>query len=317
MLQPVNGWTIFKERIVMNNEALFIASEINELESLLASIPAADVIERMSLEARLSKAKAELATLPQRPVPKARLTFRGAPVFGSRAIAVDFGGKAINAFSDAFATIAAASNEGLRDMGPIPDRNKNRLLLTGTAIGSFGFEFELPAEESSLLPENTTTALETMKKIESLFRLAAEGSDDEIAEIIEEVHPRAVKKIHEFLDLLVQQQAWCALEFADRSFRYASYDQIKNSCERLKDDNIQEREETYQGEFQGILPASRTFEFKLTNQEGLLKGKINKAIDDPDVLNREWLYKPATVKFSLMQVGQGQRYTLMSLNDLK
>ena len=302
----------------MNNEVLFVASEINELESLLASIPAARIIERMSLEARLKKAKDELATLPQQVAQKARLTFRGKPIFGSHGMFADFGARAVNVFSEAFATIAVALNEGLRDTGPIPDRDKNRLMLTGTAIGSFGFEFELPVEEPSLFSGDVTSAQKTMTKIESLFRLAAEGSDDDVAEIIEEVHPRAVKKVHEFLELLVQQEAWCALEFADRSFRYANYAQIKNSCERLKDDNIQEREETYQGEFQGVLPTSRTFEFQLHDQDGMLKGNIDKTIDDPDVLNREWLHKPATVKFSIIQVGQGRpRYTLMSLNDLK
>ena len=300
----------------MNNEYLSVASEIRELENLLATIPEGNVIERMSLESRLESARAVLAGLPQQAAPKARLTFRGKPVFGSHGIAADFGSKAAGAFSDAFAAVSAGLSEGLRYMGPIPNRDKNQLLITGTAIGSFGFEFELPTPEPSLFPE-TEKSEEAMAKIEALLRLAAEGSDDEVAEVIEEVHPRAVKKVHEFLDLLVQQQAWCGLEFADRFFRYADHEQIKASCERLKDDNIQERVETYRGEFQGVLPTGRTFEFRLTDQEGLIKGKVDLSIDDPDVLNRDWLHKPVTVKFNVMQVGQGRpRFTLMTLEDL-
>jgi hypothetical protein len=302
----------------MNDEALSLASEITELEALLATIPADHLIERMSLESRLASVQKTLAALPQQPfTPKARLTFRGKPVFGSHGIAADFAGKAAGAFSDAFAAIAAGLSEGLRDMGPIPNRDKNQLLITGTAIGSFGFEFELPAPEPSLFPE-AEKARDAMAKIEALLRLAAEGSDDEVAEVIEEVHPRAVKKVYEFLELLVQQQAWCGLAFADRSFRYADYAQIKASCERLRDGNIQEREERYQGEFQGVLPASRIFVFRLSDQDGLLKGKVDKAIDDPDVLNREWLHKPVTVTLNMMRVGQGRpRYTLMKMDDLK
>lgn len=299
----------------MNNEYLSITSEIRELENLLATLPEGNVIERMSLESRLTSAREALAILPQQLAPKARLTFRGKPVFGSHGIAADFGGKAAGAFSDAFAAVAAGLSEGLRYMGPIPNRDKNQLLITGTAIGSFGFEFELPAPEPSLFPEEK--AQEAMAKIEALFRLAAEGSDDEVAEVIEEVHPRAVKKVYEFLELLVQQQAWCGLEFGGRFFRYADYEQIKVSCERLKDDNIQEREETYRGEFQGVLPAGRTFEFRLADKEGLIKGKVDLGIDDPDVLNREWLHKPVTVRLNVMQVGQGRpRFTLMTLDDL-
>ena len=302
----------------MTNNYLTIASEIGELENLLAAIPEGNVIERMSLESRLESARAALAALPQQMIaPKARLTFRGKPVFGSHGIAADFGGKAAGAFSDAFAAVAAGLSESLRDMGPIPNRDKNQLVITSTAIGSFGFEFELPAPDpSSLFPE-TEKAQEAMAKIEALFRLAAEGTDDEVAEVIEEVHPRAVKKVYEFLDLLVQQQAWCGLEFADRFFRYADYEQIKASSERLKADNIQEREHTYRGEIQGVLPTGRTFEFRLADQEGLIKGKVDLAIADPDVLNREWLHKPVTVKLNVMQVGQGRpRFTLMTLDDL-
>lgn len=300
----------------MHNDSLALASEIRELEQLLAAIPDNNVIERMSLEARLASARTALAALPQESAPKARLTFRGKPVFGSHGIAADFGSKAAGAFSDAFAAVAAGLSEGLRYMGPIPNRDKNQLLITGTAIGSFGFEFELPASTPSLFSE-AEKAHEAMAKIEELLRLAAEGSDDEVAEVIEAVHPRAVKKVYDFLDVLVQQHAWCGLEFADRFFRYADYDQIKASCERLKDDNIQEREESYFGEFQGVLPTGRTFEFRLADQQGLIKGKVDLAIEEPDVLNREWLHKPVTVKLNVMQVGQGRpRFTLMTLDDL-
>ena len=306
----------------MNNETLFVASEIQELESLLASIPEENVIDRMSLEARLATARETLSSLPpQRDNQKVKLVFRGKPVLGSRGISADFSAKATSVFSDAFAAVAATLSEGLRsDMGPIPDRDKNQLFITGTAIGSFGFEFELPENDREpLFPDEMTKAQEAMLKVESLFKLAAEGSDDEVAEVVEEIHPRAVKKVHEFLDLLVQQQAWCALEFADRSFRYKDGAQVKKSCERLKDDNIQEGEEIFTGEFQGILPASRTFEFRLQDQNTPpLKGRIDKTIENPDVLNREWLHKPATVKFSVMRVGQGRpRYMLKNLHDLK
>jgi hypothetical protein len=307
---------ILTEVLIMTNDYLAIASEIRELENLLAAIPAGRVIERMSFESRLESAKAALAALPQHAALKARLTFRGKPVFGSHGIAADFGGKAAGAFSDAFSAVAAGLSEGLRYMGPIPNRDKNQLLITGTAIGSFGFEFELPAAEPSLFPESEK-AQEAMTKIEALFRLAALGSDDEVSEVIEEVHPRAVKKVHDFLELLVQQQAWCGLEFGDRHFRYADFEQIRASCERLKDENIQERQEAFRGEFQGVLPTGRTFEFRLADQGGLIRGKVGLTIEDPDLLNREWLHKPVTVKLQAMQLGQGRpRFTLMTLDDL-
>lgn len=49
----------------MTNDYLTIASEVRELENLLATIPEGNVVERMSLESRLESVKAALATLPQ------------------------------------------------------------------------------------------------------------------------------------------------------------------------------------------------------------------------------------------------------------
>lgn len=54
-------------------------------------------------------------------------------------------------------------------------------------------------------------------------------------------------------------------------------------------------------------------EFRLSDQNGLIKGKVDPAIKDPDILNRQWLYKPLIAQFNVMQVGQCQpRFILMS-----
>src|SRR5437763_12766504 len=110
-----------------------LTSEISELESLLNMVPERNVIERKGLKARLEAAQAEIAgiTLSQTAT-SARLTFRGKPVFGSHGIAADFGSKAASAFADAYAAVSVGLEENMRYMGPIPDRQKNQLLITGT-----------------------------------------------------------------------------------------------------------------------------------------------------------------------------------------
>ncbi|MDF3195614.1 hypothetical protein [Pseudomonas sp. 1928-m] len=301
------------------DEYLAIASEINQLHALLAQIPQDSVLERMGLEARLASAQQLLAgRAPEQLSHKAILTFRGRPVLGSHGIAADFAGKAAGVFSDAVAAVAAGIGESLRYMGPIPDKSKNQLLITGTAIGSFGFQFELPkVQDHDLFPVPSKTE-DALAKIQALMRQAAQGSDDEVAELVEEIHPRAVRKVAEFLGYLQQQEAWCGLEFNNQSFRFQDMAQLKRSAARLQEDNIHETEEEYHGEFQGVLPASRTFEFKLGDQAGVLKGKVDSAIEDPDVLNRDWLHKPVRVKLNVIQVGQGRpRYTLLSLDAIQ
>jgi hypothetical protein len=269
----------------MSYEFLALASEVKELESILKAIPAQNLIERIAFEERLASAKEILDKLPAyQHREKARLTFRGRPVIGSHGIAADFGSKAAGAFADAFAAVVAGLNESLRYMGPIPDKAKNQLLITGTAIGSFGFEFELPSQQDDLFPENEKTE-DALEMMQTLLRVSAEGTDDEVTELVEAIHPRAVKKVAEFLGYLSQQQAWCGLEFKEQFFRYQNIEQLKISAERLQEENIHESDEEYSGEFQGVLPQSRTFEFKLLDQKGILKGKVDIAIDDPDLLN--------------------------------
>jgi hypothetical protein len=63
-----------QEVVIMTNDYLHIASEINTLTDLLADIPADNLIERMSLMARLDNAKAALDSVPMQPNPKVRLT---------------------------------------------------------------------------------------------------------------------------------------------------------------------------------------------------------------------------------------------------
>ena len=301
------------------DEYLAISSEVNQLESLLAEIPAENVIERMGLEARLISARTAIAdVIEEHLVHKARLTFRGRPVFGSHGIAADFAAKAAGVFTDAVAAIAAGISENLHYMGPIPDKQKNQLLITGTAIGSFGFEFELPQPEEGVLFPEPSGAENALQKMQRLFQLAADGSDDEVAELVDEIHPRAVKKVAEFLEYVAQQDAWCGLEFKDQHFRYHDVEQLRSSASRLQEDNIRETEETPVGEFQGVLPSSRVFEFKRADQQDVLKGKIGVEVEDADILNREYLHKFVRVRLHKIQVGQGRpRYTLRSLDDIE
>ena len=308
-----------------HDEYIFVSSEIKELESLLAKIPKQNAINRIGLEARLKSAKEAIVGFhPEESQRKARLTFRGRPVFGSHGVSAEFASKAAVFFTDAFSAVVAGITENLRYMGPIPDKEKNQLLITGTAIGSFGFEFELPKTESqdpskqaSLFPIPNRPE-DAMQKLETLFRVAAEGSDDDIAELVEEIHPRAVKKAAEFLGYISEQEAWCGLEFKESFFRFSGTDQVRASAERLKSNNIKESDDTFTGEFQGVLPKGRAFEFKLRDQEGVLRGKVGPDIENADVINRQFLHKLVNIKLHVIQVGQGRpRYTLQILGDIK
>ena len=288
-----------------------LLSEIHELQQMLKGLPAEAVFQRISFENRLKGARKALEQESLNPTPsRVMLTFRGRPVDGSRGVAADFGGKAAAAFTDAFAAVVAGLNDCLQFKGPIPERTKNQLLITGTAVGSFGFEFELPVVG---LPSEANKAEDALQKMQALLEASAIGSDDDLGDLVDAIHPRAVKKISEFLGLLSQNQAWCGVEFKSKIFKFAGLEQLTESVGRLAEANIREVRETYRGQFVGVLPNSRSFEFQTT--DALIKGRVGLGVDDPDLINRGWLKRDVDITLDVVQVGKGRpRFTLNSLD---
>lgn len=305
----------------INDELLYLESEITEIKNILSMIPSEDIIERNSLECRLKSVQDEFDALKLKNHPKrASLTFRGDPVVGSEGIVAEFASKAMGAFSDAYAMIVAGLFGSLSDRGPIAEKSKNQLLITGTAVGSFGFEFELPEhqnEQNRLFDEKEKNK-EAIDIMQDLFKLSDSGSDDELAEIVEKIHPRAVRKFSEFLEYLVQSNAWCGLEFNDKVFKYKDFDQINRSAERLKNDYISEYDEEFCGEFRGVMPHYRDFEFLISKGNEIIKGKLDSSFENPAVINSEWLNKPVVVNFHVIKVGKGRnRYILTDIDKIK
>jgi hypothetical protein len=295
-----------------------LTAEKKQLEAILHQIPEDEVIERASFAARLAGVNKGLSALtPPIPVKKAALTFRGDPVIGSRAIAADFTAKVTSLFSDAVAAIAAGLQENLKYMGKIPHKKDNRLFITGTAIGSFGFEFEVPTTdtEDDLFPESSPAA-EALDRLLRVFEITASGDDEALAEVVDEIHPRAVKKIAEMLDYTAKERAWCSLSFSGHSFRFRDHQQLESAAARVREDNIKESTVEIEGAFTGVLPKSRRFEFKSLDGKIDIRGKVSPEIEAPEQLN-EKLNKAFRVKFDVVLVGQGRpKYTLPSLDHL-
>lgn len=182
-------------RAAMNTDQRnFLLAERETVKRMLAKTPVTALLTRMSDEARLRNIEAELAALPAdgRSPARARLTFDGLPVIGSHGIFADFGMKAVNSFTDVVATVAASLSAPLAAMGPIPNRDQNQLLITNTAVGSFGFELEeYRAQE---LPDDEGAVAVALDRTQSLLQ-ATLVQDDELADIASETDPRALDKV--------------------------------------------------------------------------------------------------------------------------
>ncbi|MBW7864316.1 MAG: hypothetical protein GX580_00785 [Candidatus Hydrogenedens sp.] len=292
-----------------------LLAEKTTLERLLGQMPASSVIERMGLEARKSEVEALLASHPsllREPV-RARLTFRGKPIVGSHGMFAEFGAKALNAFADTVAAIGASQTTELGKRGMIPNRDAFQLLVTGTALGSFGFELEESAKDDTPFPEETPVgaAIEQAKKIME----ASLGTDDELTDAISETDPRAVEALRSFLKTIADQEAVCSLHFKDEVFRFTDVGQVRRSEGRLSQDNIHEENKRIKGCFLGVLPHRRTFEFQVAETQEILTGKVGPEIENAGCINR-LLERPSSIQVHTKRVGTGSpRYTLLNYTD--
>src|SRR5208337_1305586 len=92
---------------------------------------------------RAENLRHQLAQIPPAPETIA-LTFRGAPVDGSRSITADFAGEALVAFNAAIGALAASFPANGATLEPGHVAPNRALKIVGIATDSFGFVLELP-----------------------------------------------------------------------------------------------------------------------------------------------------------------------------
>lgn len=289
-------------------------ADVAALEKLLKQIPQSSVIERMSLTERKTELEEILAACNQeeREPVRARLTFRGKPVVGTHGMFAEFGAAIVGAFSEAVAAIGASQNVPLGARGVIPNKDDFRFLITGTAKGSFGFELEEVAREDMLLPPESQIAA-AIEQIKVIMK-ATLGDDDELMEAVSDADIRALEKIRAFLQILADEEAVCALDFGDDVFRFTDVGQVRRSANRLNNENIHEHDETLLGQFQGVLPKQRTFEFVRSQSQEVISGKVGTPIEDASQIN-SYLGRNVSISVRVKQIGGGRpRYTLLSFS---
>lgn len=294
-----------------------LRAESNALERLLQQMPESNTIDRIGLEYRRNEIAVQLAAQahPPRDPVHATLTFRGRPIVGESGVSAEFGAASIKAFADAVAAIGASQGASLGSRGVIPNREDYRLLITGTAVASFGFELqEAPRDGEMRFPELSLVepAIERTQQIMA----AAAGSDDELADAVSDAGTRAIESMRAFLRVLADNDATCTLSFRDRAFRFKDVAQVRQSFERLDPHNIQEEDVQIEGMFRGVLPGRRIFEFTISDTDEEIFGRIGPEISEPEDIN-QFLRRKATISVHTTRIGNGRpRYVLSALPDL-
>ena len=244
------------------HEYRFLLADRAALKGLISETGPDEVITRRSFEYRLSQVEEELKAYegysPE--VVEAELTFRGKPVSGSRGGSANFLPNVTKRFATAIHYIGASQKYvNLNPTGAVRDKKDYELMITDTALGSFGFRVEEASQQPSLLGELTPVerAIDGFKSILE----ASVGPDSQLAEAIGDVDSRAIKAVRDFLNDVAKEDEVCALEFKGDKFSFRDTSQVKRSRDRLDQDIVQEDEVEFLGRFQGFLPKSRRAEF--------------------------------------------------------
>ena len=291
-------------------ERKHLLTEKTTLRQLFDETPERNVLDRGSLEARLEEVESLLSAdeTDVREPARVRITFRGKPVVRSHGIFARFGLKATQEFANAVTMLAAAMSMPLAGVGPIPGKDQNELLITRTAMGSFGFELEEYQEQPLLLDEDSAVALALEQSRELLEGTV--GTDDELTDAVAGIDPRVMVAFRGFLETVANSEAICTVQYRRRRVAFKDVQQVKRGAERLVQENIHEQEESIKGEFQGVLPKRRTFEFKRANEDAVIHGRIGAEIENPDLLNQH-LHEQTTIALTATRLGRGRpKYVL-------
>ena len=292
----------------------FLQAEQETLATLLAQLPASSVIERQGLEFRKRKVEEALASqdAPDRQPAKLRLMFRGKPIVGSYGIFADFGVGAVKAFTEAVAVIGASRNTSIGSRGRLPNRENYRLLITDTALGSFGFELQEAPQDDAVAEPRRPELFDGLSSVESAVDLtmsileATVDTDERLTDAIADAHPRALNAVRVFLKQMADHDAICTLEFKDHVFRFTDVGQVRQSEARLSQDHMFEADLNVSGRFRGALPARREFEFLSEENGEVISGKIDTSIKAADAIN-EILDRPVRIKVHARRVGSAPR----------
>jgi len=293
-----------------------IRADLATVEALLSVIPEEDVLGRRSLTARRAILVQELATLSAatHPAAHAAVYFGGAPVLGSRGIDATFASKALTNYEDFVTKIWAQRQHGnLPASGPVRDRHDARLHVTGVVRGSFGFELaELDGPTST-----EGTPLRDAVDLATRAIIAAGESDDALADAAEDLDSRAFAALRDFFTVLKKGGASVRVvtDDLDRSFDVS---EVLAAAERTQGTLTEEQNVPVSGEFLGVLPERRTFEFR-RDDGTVLRGRVSEEMLPGDLrqLNPEWATKRCIAHLRIVtltsRTRSRQRYILRHL----
>lgn len=257
-----------------------------ELEALQADLAAVNSLLTTSREeedpigyeqflSRKTRLETEIAAIRERESHSASVTlfFAGRPVFGSKGMLAEFGGKAVAAFQDLVARRLAALEAGaLGERGPIPLKTSADMMITDVVRGSYGFVLEEVG--SGTTPLTDTAVKVIVDEVIELLADIASPDDRHFEEAIDALSERELIALRNFFTLLDTSGALVrAVE--DNAELNLDAESIRRGKTRTEAVHIDEREvQDIVGRLY-LLPGHRRFELNRADNNEMIYGVVS------------------------------------------
>ena len=241
-----------------------LSSEIATVKELLISArQSGDIIGEMQLEHRIEKLTNKLQSLKESTfkdnLASVALFFGGQPVLGSKGIAAEFAGLALEQFQNLVTKTFATNEVGeLGQRGRIPFKVNSELMVTGLARGSFGFVLDEMNEQTQLESSQLTHIID---KATHILRDTAAQDEAVFEALLEDLEPRTLIALKEFFSNLDSNKA--TLRVVEQNLDITlDGPAIHRAKIRTEATSIEEKTVEIEGALVGFLPEHRKFELR-------------------------------------------------------
>ncbi|WP_226596517.1 hypothetical protein [Marinobacter nauticus] len=254
-----------------------LSSEIATLNELLTSARQSDdFVGEMQIEHRIDELSNKLKALKEKTLEdnsaSVALFFGGQPVLGSKGIAAEFAGTALEQFQNLIAKVFANNEVGdLGERGKVPFKSHSELMVTGLARGSFGFVLDEMSEQMQLESSQLSHVID---KAALLLRDSAAQDDAVFESILEELEPRTLIALRDLFLNLDSSKATIRVVENNLDFTLDG-PSIHRAKIRTEATSIDEKTTEVEGTLVGFLPEHRKFELA-DNAGKLLYGSATK-----------------------------------------
>lgn len=258
-----------------------LSSEISTISELLESAKnSGDIVGELQLEHRLKKLNNKLSSLKEYKLTDNNATvalfFGGKPVLGSKGIAAEFAGLALEQFQNLISKTFAISEVGeLGERGVIPLKAHSELMVTGLARGSFGFVLDEMTDQTEHEASELTHIID---KATILLRDTSAQDDAIFENLVEDLDPRTLIAMKEFFANLDSNKATIRVVEKDLDILLDSY-AIHRGKIRTEATSIEETTTEVEGTLVGFLPEHRKFEIRDTSGNLIYGSATKEAVD--------------------------------------